>query len=81
MIWNFGKALPAVSDPMLGGDQQWTIVQMRYIWCVCFVCADMDDSGFLEEDGTVEEGAVGEQPEESQGAVESSESGSPELLD
>ena len=48
------------------------------LWCVCFVCADMDDSGFLE---TVEEGAVGEQPEESQGAVESSESGSPELLD
>ena len=32
----------------------------------------MDDSGFLEGDGTVEEGAVGEQTEESQGAVESS---------
>ena len=51
---------------------RYTIVQMRYGAYICFVCADMDDSGFLEGDGTVEEGAVGEQTEESQGAVESS---------
>ena len=78
---NFEKALPAVSDPMLGGNQQWEEHSCTdAFWCVCFVSADMDDSGFLEDDGTVEGGVVGEPTEESQGAVEPSESGSPELL-
>ena len=56
------------------------IVQMRLLWCVWFVSADMDDSGFLEgEVGGAGDVSVGDGggEEQSQDRVVAS----PELLD